>query len=329
MREEYLAYTAEDFALEPTFVDWVKGSLPAASARAWETWLQRHPEKAEEVRKARQLVGALRIRPLDSSGTDVDRLWARIDADTSRHRMAQATGARRRRLLTSLAAAAAIALLLALGWQWLVSSDTQVQTNRAEALAYELPDGSDVRLNAETTLELLSDDWSAQRLVALRGEAYFEVEKGSTFRVVTPRGEVTVLGTTFSVYSRADSFYVHCRSGRVMVSAQSTSDTVVLGAGQACYLNSSGQLRQVEQENIDWLDGLYRFENQPLAVVFAALERQFDLQIEASEAIRQLRYTGFFRNDDQEQALYAVTWPMGLKAERVGNNRIAIRRSEE
>jgi transmembrane sensor len=44
-----------------------------------------------------------------------------------------------------------------------------------------------------------SDDWSKERTLSLEGEAFFEVQKGSKFSVVTSDGIVEVLGTSFDV----------------------------------------------------------------------------------------------------------------------------------
>ncbi|MCD8270802.1 MAG: FecR family protein [Parabacteroides sp.] len=42
-----------------------------------------------------------------------------------------------------------------------------------------LPDGSNVWLNTESTLEYSTSFWSKKRSVRLKGEAYFEVKKRS------------------------------------------------------------------------------------------------------------------------------------------------------
>ena len=39
-----------------------------------------------------------------------------------------------------------------------------------------------------------------ERIIQLRGEAFFEVEKGSRFVVQTGKGAVEVLGTSFNVF---------------------------------------------------------------------------------------------------------------------------------
>ena len=73
-----------------------------------------------------------------------------------------------------------------------------------------LNDGTKVHLNAGTTLSYSKNFNSTSREVTLNGEAYFEVEKGSSpFIILTDLAKVTVLGTKFNVRSREDLSLIH------------------------------------------------------------------------------------------------------------------------
>ena len=72
---------------------------------------------------------------------------------------------------------------------------------RGTHLAVVLPDGSKVDLNAESKISYKPLWWFISRDVELKGEAYFEVEKGSTFDVRSGQYTVSVLGTSFNVFS--------------------------------------------------------------------------------------------------------------------------------
>ena len=77
--------------------------------------------------------------------------------------------------------------------------DTRYETSYAEQKTIKLPDGSEVVLNAKSVVNFTQKDWDTNRSIQLKGEAFFKVKKGSTFRVQTPKGQVTVLGTKFNV----------------------------------------------------------------------------------------------------------------------------------
>lgn len=84
-----------------------------------------------------------------------------------------------------------------------------------------LPDGTNVWLNAGSSLSYASDFGLNNRVVSLSGEAYFNVEKhrGSAFLVNTQDLNIRVLGTEFNVKSYPDEDITETTiiSGRVEV----------------------------------------------------------------------------------------------------------------
>ena len=78
-------------------------------------------------------------------------------------------------------------------------------TATGSVIRYELPDHSVVWLNAGSTLRYPTTFKKDNRLVELKGEAYFEVQadKDRPFYVNTPNGlSVYVYGTKFNVALR-------------------------------------------------------------------------------------------------------------------------------
>jgi len=81
----------------------------------------------------------------------------------------------------------------------------QVSTGQDELKKVQLPDGSEVWLNAKTELRYLPG-FRQHRQVELSGEAYFDVkpDRAHPFRITTADSvEITVLGTRFNVRSYA------------------------------------------------------------------------------------------------------------------------------
>ena len=56
-------------------------------------------------------------------------------------------------------------------------------TQKSEQLSHFLPDGSEVILNAESSIFYHDKKWTTARSITLNGEAYFDVMKGSKFSV--------------------------------------------------------------------------------------------------------------------------------------------------
>ena len=70
----------------------------------------------------------------------------------------------------------------------------------------ELPDGSKMTLNAQSNATYKPYLWMINRQVKLNGEAFFEVQKGENFEVLSGLGSTEVLGTSFNIYSRENSY---------------------------------------------------------------------------------------------------------------------------
>ncbi len=223
------------------------------------------------------------------------------------------------RPMISVAAAAAIIVGLILFWP-----DQELQTFSSGTGKMEvvtLPDASIAALNAESTISF-SEDWSEERVLDLKGQAFFEVVKGSKFSVVTSAGIVEVLGTSFDVYARNNDFRVACHTGKVVVRVGSQS--VEITPGFAANLeNGNLQLSEFELAKPDWRKGEFSFESAPLTDVLKELERQFGVRLQTPSLEGRL-YTGRFNNKNLEDALQLICLPMGLKYTIKSDNLVII-----
>ena len=138
------------------------------------------------------------------------------------HYAAKKTAPNKRNLVFPILKIAAV-LIVALGvyWFFLSSPIIKVETLASEKTKIELPDHSEVILNALSEIEYNEKNWDSKREVHLKGEAYFKVSKGRTFDVITSEGKVSVVGTRFNVKQRDHYFAVKCFEGRVKVTSGS------------------------------------------------------------------------------------------------------------
>ena len=116
---------------------------------------------------------------------------------------------------------------LAAGLALLIGAITFFGNRTQEAIApyatttnHTLPDQSNIILNDGSRISYQEGKWTEDRTVRLEGEAFFSVQKGSTFKVVTPNGTVEVLGTQFNVRAWGEKLYVECYEGKVKVVSQ-------------------------------------------------------------------------------------------------------------
>ncbi len=211
------------------------------------------------------------------------------------------------------AAAAVICLLVGLTAFFRFHVDT-FECKRGEQLSHVLPDGSEVKLNAASVISYHPYWWRFKRELNFEGEAFFDVKKGSTFKVISKIGVTEVLGTSFNISTRNNGYSVLCSTGRVKVTGNINGNEVIIEPDMMAMLNSEGL--QVEKEVdeallLGWMLGKFNFNAQALLYVFEELERQYDIVIitDRKKAIK-LSYTGFFKRTNEPELSLDLIHPV-------------------
>jgi ferric-dicitrate binding protein FerR (iron transport regulator) len=200
---------------------------------------------------------------------------------------------------------------------------TTFETLANQKTNIELPDHSKVKLNALSKIEFNKNDWQKKRQVRLNGEAYFKVEKGNKFDVITTDGIVTVLGTEFNVKQRHNYFEVNCFEGIVSVNSNKIIRTLHAGdifqILNGIFINDKTTI--VEPQ---WLHNISSFNEVPLLVVFEEFERQYDVKVTLKNVNSTRKFTGGFKHNNFKEALISITKPMGLTYEISSSNDVVI-----
>ncbi|MFA9187503.1 FecR family protein [Flavobacterium magnesitis] len=196
---------------------------------------------------------------------------------------------------------------------FLFSNITQTfETEIAQTKTFHLPDNSEVVLNASSKISFNEKNWDKKRDLTLEGEAYFQVQKGKTFSVITADGVVKVLGTHFDVKQRHNYYEVSCYEG--LVSVTYNDKTIKLPPGKTFKVINK-QIEKTDDfdtETPSWLQKESSFTRVPLNQVIAELERQYDLKIETQDIDTSKLFTGSFTHTNQKIALEAITIPLQL-----------------
>ena len=208
-----------------------------------------------------------------------------------------------------------IAAILAISFSvfyYTTTLDTNIATIAAQKTTIELPDASNVSLNAMSSLAFNESSWDKHRDVTLEGEAFFKVAKGSTFNVKTKHGMVTVLGTEFNVKQRDDYFEVICYEGSVKVTHN--NDIVILKPGNS-FLKIDGKLIAREKEtslNPSWINNESYFKSMPFEYVIREFERQYNVSINPQNIDVKQLFTGSFSHNNLDVALKEITLPLDV-----------------
>ncbi|MFG6685334.1 FecR family protein [Mariniflexile sp. HNIBRBA6329] len=220
----------------------------------------------------------------------------------------------------------AASIVLAFGLFYYLNTNKHFETSFSEQLAVVLPDDSKVQLNANSQLDFKSRNWDNNRVLNLNGEAFFDVEKGAKFKVLTQQGIVEVLGTEFNVISRNDYFEVQCLEGKVRVESLTANKEAILLPGKAIrILNKTAEewgFILIDEPN--WVLGESTFMNTPISQVLLSIENQYNIHFDTSNIDLSKRFTGGFTHKDLNLALKTVFVPMEISYSSNGNNQIIL-----
>lgn len=181
-------------------------------------------------------------------------------------------------------------------------------------LAVVLPDGSKVRLNADSRLSYKPLWWFVARNVELNGEAYFEVRHGSRFSVLSQGKRVSVLGTSFNVFARPEGYAVTCLTGRVQVVVNKQTSLLTPNMRLTSQNGKVSLQKQFDGvQAIGWTTSRFVFIGVPLREVIRELERQYNIRI-STEGDLDHTFTGnFSKTENPGLALDIVGRPFGIK----------------
>ena len=169
-----------------------------------------------------------------------------------------------------------------------------------------LVDGTNVWLNARTSLSYPVKFGKNNRQVVLDGEAYFDVtkDKSKPFIVQTDNYNVEVLGTQFDVnaYSETGEFETTLMSGSVKVaSASDSTQKITLKPNNKVYLQD-GKLHVTAVDDYNpyrWKEGLICFKNETFTSIMKDFEKYYGLTIQVkNKNVFKYVYTGKFRQTD-------------------------------
>lgn len=177
-----------------------------------------------------------------------------------------------------------------------------------------LPDGSEVWLNAQSTLTYPREFSQKERNVKLSGEAYFKVtsDKKHRFNVETPQNTtVSAYGTEFNVnaYKSEDKQVVTLAKGHIeILSGLDSKSTKKLTVNEKAILNTSTGKIQIATADTyadtAWKDGKMVFRREKLDKIVEKLSRKFgvDIHLEGNK-LKEYEYTATFTDETLEDIL--------------------------
>jgi transmembrane sensor len=289
-------------------------SVSSETLRAFQAWRREsaNARAYEEVERAWQAAGGLAVDPQIQSAT---RLAMQRGPALRGHRGIDPR-------LAGFGAAGALAAAAA--W-FALSAEPVYRTQVGEQRLVVLEDGSRVRLNTDTVVQVRYRR-AARSLELRRGQAFFDVaaDPDRPFVVTANAVRVTALGTSFDVRRTDETVQVTLLEGAVAV-AHGDREAAQLTPNQQLTATPEGlsQPRPTDAaEAAGWTTGRLTFRNVPLRAAIAEMNRYSEdkLVLEAPEQLAQAPVSGVFDVGDAaafEAAVEAI-FPLQSRPEPGG-----------
>lgn len=183
------------------------------------------------------------------------------------------------------------------------------RTAFGQTSAFQLADGTEVTLNANSTLRVPRFGFGSNtRDVFLEGEGEFKVThtpSNQRFIVRTAdRFQVEVLGTEFVVYSRKRGKRVFLSKGKVKLDLP-LGQQLYMRPGNVVTVANSGQYRLTQTKTsrryVAWKDHWFYFDNTSLTEIATQIQEQFGIKVVVPDPkLAQRRIAGNFRAEQAD-----------------------------
>lgn len=164
-----------------------------------------------------------------------------------------------------------------------------------------LTDGTNVWLNAASSITYPTTFTGNDRTVQITGEVYFEVahNQQKPFKVITRGQTVEVLGTHFNINAYEDESAIKTTLYEGAVKVSKDAQTALLKPGEQAIDNTRGSAIRVtndfnSEEVIAWKNGRFYFDYTDVNMVLRQIGRWYDVDIIYEGKIPDKRLSGSF-----------------------------------
>jgi ferric-dicitrate binding protein FerR (iron transport regulator) len=215
---------------------------------------------------------------------------------------------------------------------FLLNQKVSISTQYAENQKIQLPDGSFVVLNANSSVSF-ADDWDEQspREVWLKGEAFFSVTHTANhqkFIVHTNDLDVQVLGTKFNVNARVSKTRVVLNSGKVkLFLRQEKNQEVDMKPGELVDFSSNNKafVKKAVKTKVfsAWVNKELVFEDTSLEEIAQLLEDNYGYKVKfVNKELANLTFTGTANTENINLLFTILQKTFNISIQKQENNLI-------
>ncbi|WP_339706946.1 FecR domain-containing protein [Algoriphagus aquimarinus] len=336
--KKYEDYEFEDFLSDEFFVQWVK-SPSENNLHFWEKWLISNPQKRGVVTEAASFVRSIQYKEnfefTDEAYIEVFENILKADnhfrqLNTISPTKTSTTHTKKVNSIFPVRGIAATLLVLFCLWAQYEAFNFKTdpepiaeivlvkRSNPAgQKSIIDLPDGSRIHLNANSEIEFPKEFSDEIRLVSLKGEAFFEVQKENRpFLVESGNAKIRVLGTSFNVKQKTNEpLYVALVTGKVRVNADN-GDQVTLNPDEMLVMEEGGKFYKTSFDPLGvtgWKDNYLIFKNTKFSEVIDKLENWYGVKIAIKGHLDpEWTYSGVYKDEMLENVLRGICMTSGM-----------------
>lgn len=336
---DYSKYKIEDFLVDEQFIKWVLNPDPDNNM-FWKRWVETHPHKKKIVDEAIFTIKHIAFRNQPRNDQQYERVLNKVLQN--RHSLKRKSSNSFSSNFWKIAASVSF-LVISLILLWSLAQNTspdQLISVESESItkenpagqksSFQLSDGTQVRLNAASSLTFSEPFNDSVRTVELQGEAYFEVahHPEKPFKVKTNTLLITVLGTSFNVksYNEDQVEEVALASGKLLVQNDHTQSSLLNPGQKADYHKETSEFKIAAfdyEHYLGWKDNLLVFKSTDFVDFTEKLKRWYGINIEVrGKPHKQWRINGKFENLSLELLMESVKFSKNINYEIHGKELI-------
>lgn len=332
---DYKKFTVTDFICDEDFQDWII-QPDEQKNEFWNNWIAKNADKKETVELAKKVLLNIQFKEdiptQEQIQNALEKNLAEINAMLENHREAKIISIARMRRLRNFAAIFIGILLIGASvfyYNWR-NATTTIATNYGELKHVVLPDGTEVTLNAHSSVTWLKHRRSNRpREVQLTGEAFFEVthlnknvnsiKNSERFIVATTDLKVEVLGTTFDVRNRRGITEVILKTGKVKVAFYNniSPDVIMLPGEMIAYESKTKQVKELSADpeiQTAWLDKKIILRDASVHDIIEYIEDNYGYKVVLKDtAIGNKKMEGTLLLDNLPDVLFVLSTSLDIK----------------
>jgi ferric-dicitrate binding protein FerR (iron transport regulator) len=200
-----------------------------------------------------------------------------------------------------------------------------IQTPRGGKYQLVLSDGTVVWLNAASSLRFPVTFSNKERLVELKGEAYFEVKKGERpFKVSLQNGsQIEVKGTAFNVNAYHDEEMLKTTLIEGKINFMNLGKTQALVPGQQIRLTYEQPEKPVVEDvdvekEIAWKNDLFIFRGMDVRSIMREISRWYDIDVVYKGKISPETFSGIVSRKSNLSQVLKIMEEGGVRFEIEG-----------